>query len=470
MFMQTGVSFPTSSTTSTARQIVADAFSQVAPDQSRAANEERDWRKGYLGHFVDLVQAGLTDPQAATSIARDGLASAHEQMRWNEDTLSSAFDENTPDANWTTITGTAAPERELRIPYRGEWLHGDALVLQLEDWVNRDIITRSCADAVAEVLEHPEWLDLEGQTVVVLGAGSEMGPYRTLLRWGADVIALDLPRPQIQQRLLEQAESGAGRVRMLTSTNGEEDEIGVNILHDLPAIARALDGLDEKLVLGNYTYADGGTHTRLSVAADALAAHLLERDPDTALAFLATPTDVFAVPKAEVVAAHHAHERTSSLLRIPARLLSGGTLMKRNYPTDAEPGICDALVPQQGPNYALAKRLQRWRATAALADGHRVSLNVAPATRTRSVVKNRALAAAYAGAHRFGIEVFEPATSNVLMTALLVHDLRAGRRPETEPWREEAHGAAHGGLWTAAYQARSALGLAALLGLGSARA
>ena len=59
-------------------------------------------------------------------------------------------------------------------------------------------------------------------------------------------------------------------------------------------------------------------------------------------------------------------------------------------------------------------------------------MNVAPPTRTRSVVKNRALAAAYAGAHRFGVEVFEPATSNVLMAALLVHDLHTGGGPAHE--------------------------------------
>ena len=53
-----------------------------------------------------------------------------------------------------------------------------------------------------------------------------------------------------------------------------------------------------------------------------------------------------------------------------------------------------------------------------------MALSVAPPTRTRSVLKNRALAAAYAGAHRFGVRVFEPATSNTLMAALLVHQLR----------------------------------------------
>jgi hypothetical protein len=85
------------------------------------------------------------------------------------------------------------------------------------------------------------------------------------------------------------------------------------------------------------------------------------------------------------------------------------------------------------------------------------------------VVKNRALAAAYAGAHLFDVEVFEPATSNTLMAALLVHELRRPRPASESPWRDEAYAAAHGGLWRAAYAPRSALGLAAVLGFGGAR-
>jgi hypothetical protein len=99
-----------------------------------------------------------------------------------------------------------------------------------------------------------------------------------------------------------------------------------------------------------------------------------------------------------------------------------------------------------------------------------VSLNVAPPTRTRSVLKNQALAAAYAGAHRFGVEVFEPATANGLMAALLVHDLHTGGGPaHTEPWQDEAYAAVHGGLWRTAYAPRSILGMAALFGWGAAR-
>jgi hypothetical protein len=98
-----------------------------------------------------------------------------------------------------------------------------------------------------------------------------------------------------------------------------------------------------------------------------------------------------------------------------------------------------------------------------------VSLNVAPPTRTRSVLKNGALRAAYAGAHRFGVEVFDPATTRVLMAALLVHDLRAGVAPAAHPWQDEARAAAHGGLWRIAYAPRSALTLAAGLGYLSPR-
>ena len=69
-----------------------------------------------------------------------------------------------------------------------------------------------------------------------------------------------------------------------------------------------------------------------------------------------------------------------------------------------------------------------------------------------------------------GVEVFDPSTSNVLMAALLVHDLHTGGGPRHEhPWQDEAYAAAHGGLWRTTFAPRSALGLAAVLGMGAAR-
>ena len=158
-------------------------------------------------------------------------------------------------------------------------------------------------------------------------------------------------------------------------------------------------------------------------------------------------------------------------VQAPVRAATRGALYARAYDTVVErsdgtrAGIADVLVPQQGPNYALAKRIQRWRAAAAQADGHLVSANVAPATTTRSVTKNRLLAAAYAGAGRFGVEVFAPQTSRVLMAALLVHDLRVGTPAPAHPDDLLVASAAHGGLWRVAYDLRSVLGLAAVVGL-----
>jgi hypothetical protein len=146
--------------------------------------------------------------------------------------------------------------------------------------------------------------------------------------------------------------------------------------------------------------------------------------------------------------------------------VSGGRLLRRNYPGGAAPGISDCLIPPQGPNYALAKRIQRWRATVARRDGV-VSFNVAPPTNTRSVTSNRLLKAAYAGAHLFDVEVFEPATANTLMAILLVHQLRAPRPAAATAWADEAVAAAHGGIWRTPYEPRTALSLAAVRGLMS---
>lgn len=88
--------------------------------------------------------------------------------------------------------------------------------------------------------------------------------------------------------------------------------------------------------------------------------------------------------------------------------------------------IVDGLIVPQGPNYALAKRLQHWRAIVARSKGCRVSSNVAPATATASVVHNRQFAWAYDGMSYFKpMEIFQQETSNAVMCALLIYDLNS---------------------------------------------
>jgi hypothetical protein len=480
----TGVVFPRTdggrSTSALGRAVVADALRGVDPVGARAAEHETNWRHGYLVHFRRLIEAGLLSRDAAVTIARDGLAALHKRMRvlhrdGTETGLSEVFTGAPYEPLRTaTVAGTGQAERELSLPYRGGRLRGDELRRRIDGWVAAGVIEPSCAEAVRRVLANPDWLCLDGQRVAVLGAGAEMGPLPSLLRWGAQVVAVDLPRPEIWRRVLDTARRSGGELYVPVphaSGSGERNlaaRAGADLLHRLPQVAEWLLGTEGRLVLGNYVYADGATNVRVAMAVDALTCYVQDRRPDAALAFLATPTDVFAVPGEAV---RHAEQGYAArgLARRALRVVSGGRLLHRNYPPGADPGINDSLVPQQGPNYALAKRLQRWRATVARDAGATVSLKVAPPTRTRSVLRNRALAAAYAGAYRFGIEVFEPATSNTLMAALLVHDLHTAPPALGHPWQEEANGAAHGGLWRVPYAPRSALGIAVLLGLGGAR-
>ena len=491
---QTGVVFPASpdgrrSTSALGAGVVADALRQVDKAGAVGAEHEGNWRSGYLAHFRRLVEAGLTSKDAALSVARDGLDSLHRRMRvvpadgaeTGLDTLLSAPAQRS--VGTVAVPGRQEAETELSIPYRGQRLRDDALLSRLDAWVADGVIEPSCADAVRTVAAHPGWLRLPGRTVVVLGAGAEVGPLPALLNWGAQVIGVDVPRPAIWERVLDMARRSGGTLLVPVAAEtgelpGTNDEVlaqraGLDLTGDVPAAADWLATVDGPLVLGNYVYADGAANVRVSAAVDALTVRLQARRDDVALAFLATPTDVFTVPAdavAQSVRAYATRSWATKLASPPLRALSGGRLLRRAYPPGADPGINDSLVAQQGPNYALAKRVQRWRATVARDGGATVSMNVAPPTRTRSVLKNRALAAAYAGAHRFGVEVFEPATTRVLMAALLVHDLHTEDGPaHPHPWQDEAHGAAHGGLWRIAYAPRSALTLAALLGYAASR-
>lgn len=442
----------TRSTAAFAHAVIGDALGAAADPSVIATGKA--WRTEYPTAFRALVEAGLPSPGEAVDAARRGLASVHSRMSIGMDASGPLTSE--------LIVGSEQSSRQVRIPYRNQLLLGADIDRQLDDWLAHDVIEPSCAEAVRTVAAHPDWLDLSDLTFVIMGAGAQMGPVSSLLAWGAEVIAIDLPRPAIWDRLRSAAASSAGRLHAVpadvTAAPG-----------DIAAHLAERDLRGRSMVLGNYVYAPGSAHVLVAAAVDAVTAETLRRRGDTALSFLGTPTDVYAVPEEVVAAADRAYGRHGPLrLARPALgVASRGRLAQRHYPPTAPlPAITDSLVLQQGPNYALAKRIQRWRATAARADGVPVSFLVAPPSRTASVTSNRLLRAAYDGAHRFGVSIFEPETSNALMAALLIHDLR-NPRAHDHPWQHEADGAAHGGLWRQGYVPRSVLGMAVGVGARS---
>jgi hypothetical protein len=469
-----GVSFPEvdgrRSSTATGRAILADAAGAVDRALAQRIRTCGDWRSDYTELVRELTVASANG-ESSLAIARAGLESMRSRLVVEHgaelSSLDGALEAIEPPLTLGTgqVRGPAQPVKTLRVPYRGRELHGSELSEQLGRWVDAGTVEPSFADALRRVMENPDWLALPGRRVALVGAGAEIGPLQPLCSWGAEVLALDLPSPDIQRRITDAARHGAGTIRIPVAADGSQ---GVDVLRMLPEtrawLQRVLE--EDELVLGMYAYADGGTHVLLSAAFDALATDLLTHRPTSALAFLATPTDAFLVPEETIASARAAYADRGlarKLLQAPARALSGGRLFVPAYRRGVP--VADALVKQQGPNYAIAKRLQRWRGVLANSMGQQVSFNVAPATWTRSVTKNRILAAAYAGAHRFGVEILAPETTRVIMAALLVHDLHQPPAPSGEPERLFSDGAAHGGLWRAAYEPSSVLPVAALAGL-----
>jgi hypothetical protein len=469
-----GVVFPQGpdgrrSTSATGAAVWADAVRECDQGLADAVGGTSDWRKAYVTRVVEVTAAGTRTDKGAVALARAGLDSLEHRLRFARGgvdlPLADCVAQDGPALGTRTVRGTGDRVRDLVVPYRGGELQGEALRAQLRAWVGAGVVEPSFADAIERVVDHPDWLDLSDRAFAVLGAGAELGPVGPLLSWGAHVAAVDLPQQAIWDRLTALAEHGAGTLDVPV----REDQPGADLLRETPEVARWLAGAapDRPMAIGSYAYADGAKHVLVAAASDVVVQHLLAGREGTAYAELATPTDTYPVPLALV---EDARARWAGRgWRAPLQRAVPGFYAPA-YPTTvtrddgSEVGIADVLVPQQGPNYTLAKRVQRWRATVAQADGHPVSANVAPSTRTRSVTSNRLLAAAYAGASTFGVEVFEPATSRVLMAALLVHDLRHPGNP-AHPDDLFAHQAAHGGMWRLGYLPRSVLPLAALKGM-----
>jgi hypothetical protein len=455
---------------------------------------ERDWRHAYPTHLRRLVELQAARPLDTVASCRAGLDSAWHELVYLRDGQPLPLREamaSPAGAPLQTLQvhgrGDSAPAR-WEVPYKGRRLGGDALARRIDAWAAAGVIEASNAQALQLVRTNPDWFDLSDRHLVLLGAGSEAGPLAWLASWRANIVAIDLARGATWKKIAQRVMAGNGQLiapladAAARSGDAAQDLqlAGCDMLTQTPEIAAWLTGLGLPLDLFSIAYLDGERHVRVSMAMDAIAVAVTAADARCTLAWMATPTDVFAVSQALAEDVMRAYEQRGALKRLAqagARAGSGGRSFAPHIEAliDAADGsrwgVVDCLIIEQGPNYALAKRLQQWRAIVARAEGHVASINVAPSTTTASVLSNPALAAGFRGAKAFDIEVFEPDTTNALMAALWVHDLRNPRGtarpavPLSHPLQLLYESANHGGLWRVPYLPRSVLPFAALLGL-----
>lgn len=488
------------STSDAGKKIIAAALRGAKTPQAEEfatkCEKEKSWRFKYHRHFMNLVKVSASSPDAALGSAIAGSEFMHQNFEFIDPTTKavtsfSDYMKNASSAGGfhTHIIEGGKPDSggsPVTVNYKGAQLSGEALKKQLNAWAAYGTIEPDAALSIGNLANGK--LSLKDKVYVLIGAGSAMGPYAKLLEHGATVVCIDIPgawgdRPaDMWRRLIRIARDSPGRIVLPVSkpsiSNDDEllQAVGCNLTEQPAQILNWLKTVTpgKALTVGNYTYLDGDLHVKLSLAADAVIKHLCEQRKDVGVAFLCTPTDIHCVPAAATAAARANYGlHPGKLLESMINLLSLGKMLRKNalppvQPSDGSAAIwlVDGLSVAQGPNYALAKRLQHWRAMIAYENGNTVSSNIAPSTATLSVVSNRSFGWAYGGMPYFKpFEIFQQETTNGLMGALLIADTQ---QPDSvaHPANRSKYGIAntmelfkfnsmHGGVWRAAYKVDS---------------
>lgn len=478
----------------------------TAVGMEKDIEKTKNWRFGYAKNIMKNVKRCLQSPEDSLKVARAGLAKAHELFTFadggEEIPFSVAMDKIKGSFTTVVVSGKGERGKQARLHYRDQsdgvsrqpgdddFLTGEKLKEQVDKWVKYGSIEKSCGDAIKAVADNEgEWCDLSDRYFVILGATSAMGPIKTLLYYGANVIAIDVPnhfcRPSKispnpnapwSGKLFPWVLQSAGTLIIPVEEGFEWDrkdfdalakKAGSNLLTQTPQIARWLT-TDEffqgkQLTIGNYTYLDGARHVQLSLACDAIMQRVCEQKKDTMLCFLCTPTDDHVITQEAWDAAKANYANAPFWQKILANFGMKKNVVPKITSDAGQPlYVVDAISVAQGPNYALAKRIQHWRAMVAFSNGCWVSSNVAPSSRTASVVSNKLFELAYNGMHAYTpMEVTHQETSNTVMGALLIHDMRnkeghanpgAAVNKELEnPLCLFRSNSFHGGVWRTAY-------------------
>ncbi|WP_148132407.1 MaoC/PaaZ C-terminal domain-containing protein [Trueperella sp. HMSC08B05] len=404
------------STTALGRRAFA-AAAAADPEAVAAIDSVKNWRKGYAAAVVRVT--ALDNPALGPDAARRALV----YLGCAVSTVGgTALADLEPTTAPTTEPGpaaepgqsTAADNPALTIPLRGARLTGPALRAQIESWRLAGVLTDTAAARILAVADNPDWLDLSDLTFAVLGAGAELAPTRFLLKHGANVAGVVRPGPR-RTKLEADARALPGA---LTLSPPEASDI----VADPAAVAGWMLGERPDVVVETL-YAPGADFLLLALAADAVERMIAERGP-ALMAWYGSPSDAYVL---------------------------GGE-------------VFNGIIDLQGPNYILAKRIGRWRATDLAARGHRVSYNVAPMAETASVLSSATLRAAYRGMARMGLSSLPANTTSAIMGALLVWDAR--NTPVTsENFLTEA--AAPSGIWSQKRPPNELMKRAVLRGAGA---
>lgn len=493
-----GVSFPLQpdgkvSTTATGKEIWAAAVGELDADLADAIRAEKDWRHNYAGYAKRVADLGVSSPEAAMSIAANGCKAANDAFQFFRDGKRTSLEAAAPREPFGFHTGIVRGEGTHmsmlpRVPHNppGSEPHvrtvldlGSAANL-VQAWADYGSCEASCAQSIRAfgAMDMKQSRAAISENVfVLLGATSELGPFKSLMEVGATVVAISRNGAKLAT-LISSMDKCAGSVVVPLSVEQStlpEDDVtglssvaGADLIAQTPEVIAWLSQLfpEKTLVLDMLVYLDGEANVRASVAMDMICAQVAaNRGPGkTALAYLVSPATAHPVsPEARDVSVE-AYKNRSWLMSAVGAGPSYG--LEDQTKGDYRPKIpvLNGCIVKQGPNYCLAKTMQQWRALVARADGQVVSANLAPPCRTVSVCRNPQIAAALEGLTWFPpLACYDPDTVSAIMTILLLWDLAApesSAQPATpldNPSQLFVQNAFHGGNWRCAYNAEEGM-------------
>ena len=203
------------SSTPVSKEILAAAVGAVDSALGEKVKVEKKWRFGYTKHLVSMVECSCKSPEDALKLANAGLDKAYDSFQFvSADGKTVSFREimESP-AKEKFYTGfikgesTQAKDKKLEVGYKDKSISGQELKSQIQKWAEYGTIEPSAGDVIIACVDNPKWIDLSDRYFVLLGAGSAMGPFEVLMSLGANVVAIDLDRPFIWQRLLKRAKT-----------------------------------------------------------------------------------------------------------------------------------------------------------------------------------------------------------------------------------------------------------------------
>jgi hypothetical protein len=446
-----------------------------------------NWRKWYIRLYGELAIEEGSSPTQLAKMATAGLNEFRSNLHTSSGeklTLAVAEGFNSDLVETVVIRGSG-DKKPIAVAR-----HSGPLATVAAEWDSNGWAEPGLIESFRFLDQNPN-LSLEGNLLFAVAGAAEFAPTEHWLAWGGQAAVVARNNPKTWERLISMARTSGGQ--MLVPVVREDKSVplenlsdqqlaqvaGLDMLEHYAEIASWMKQLSNKatskFVLGLYAYTPKTNHIRVQAVQEALADLAMQKfsREQLVLSWLATPTDSTAGPAAIGHDQQSRFSKRSSMHVIRDSFLGIMNAARAAKPKyfDSESGeklvLIDASVQQQGPSYSFSKRTQRWRAYLAHYAGFRVSYQVSPPARTKSVLSHKILRASYQGAPLFGVKPFEVDVAKSASAAALVRDvmdLKAYSNKNTTT-ELQCFSAIHGGLWRIAYRPRSVWIAATLLGL-----